>query len=57
MIAIAGTIIRTRIIDTMDVQIHRKRAANGNVLIVTNMLASLSLEQHIVERKLVIQNE
>jgi hypothetical protein len=57
MIAIAGTIIRTRIIDTMDVQIHRKRAANGNVLIATNMLASLSLEQHIVERKLVIQNE
>ena len=51
MIAIAGTIIRTRIIDTMDVQIHRKRAANGNVLIVTNMLASLSLEQHIIVSK------
>lgn len=31
----------------MDVQIHRKRVVNGNVLIVTNMLASLSLEQHI----------
>ena len=57
MTAIVGTIIRTRIINTMDVQIHRKRVANGNVLIVTNMLASLSLEQHIVEIKLVIQNE
>lgn len=57
MIAIVGMIIRTRIINTMDVQIHRKRVANGNVLIVTNMLASLSLEQCIVERKRVIQNE
>lgn len=41
----------------MDVQIHRKRVANGNVLIVTNMLASLSLGQRIVERKWVIQNK
>ena len=57
MTAIVGTIIRTRIINTMDVQIHRKRVENGNVLIVTNMLASLSLEQRIVERKWVIQNE
>lgn len=40
-----------RIIDTMDVQIHRKRVVNGNVLIATNMLVSLNLEQHIVERK------
>jgi hypothetical protein len=51
MIAIVGTIIRTKIIDTMDVQIHRKRVVNGNVLIVTNMLANLSLEQHIARRK------
>lgn len=29
MIAIVGTIIRTKIIDTMDVQMHRKRVANG----------------------------
>lgn len=57
MIAIVGTIIPTRTINTMDVQIHRKRVANGNVLIVTNMLASLSLGQRIVERKRVIQNE
>lgn len=57
MTVIVGMIIRTRTIDTMDVQIHRKRAVNGNVLITTNMLASLSLEQHIVERKWRIQNE
>ena len=57
MTAIVGTIIRTRIINTMDVQIHQKRVANGNVLIVTNMLASLSLEQRIVGRKWVIHNE
>ena len=57
MIAIAGTIIRTIIINTMDVQIHRKRVENGNVLIATNMLASLSLEQRIVGRKWVIHNE
>ena len=52
MTAIVGTIIRTRIINTMDVQIHRKRVVNGNVLIVTNMSASLSLEQHIVRKKI-----
>ena len=51
MTAIVGTIIRTRIINTMDVQIQRKRVENGNVLIATNMLASLSLEQRIVGRK------
>ena len=51
MTAIVGTIIRTRIINTMDVQIHRKRVANGNVLIATNMLASLSLGQRIARRK------
>ena len=51
MIAVVGTIIRTRIINTMDVQIQRKRVANGNVLIVTNMLENLSLEQRIVGRK------
>lgn len=37
MTAIVGTIIRTRIINTMDVHIHRKRVVNGNVLIATNM--------------------
>lgn len=51
MIVIAGTIIRTRIINTMDVQILQKRVANGSVLIATNMSASLSLEQHIARRK------
>ena len=50
MTAIVGTIIRTRIINTMDVQIHRKRVENGNVLIVTNMWVNLSLEQHIVRK-------
>lgn len=57
MIAIVGMIVQTRIIDTMDVRIHRKRVVNGNVLIATNMSASLSLEQHIVGRKWVVQNE
>lgn len=57
MVAIVGMIIPTRIINTMDVQIHRKRVANGNVLIATNMLESLNLGQHIAERKWVIQNE
>lgn len=38
MTAIVGTIIRVRIINTMDAQVHRKRVVNGNVLIVTNML-------------------
>ena len=52
MTAIVGTIIRTRIINTMDVQIQRKRVENGNVLIVTNMLESLSLEQHIARGKI-----
>lgn len=52
MIAIVGTTIRTRTINTMGVQIHRKRVANGNVLIATNMLASLSLEQRIVGKKI-----
>ena len=57
MIAIVGMIIRTRTINTMGVQIRRKRVENGNVLIATNMLASLSLEQRIVGRKWVIHNE
>ena len=52
MTAIVGTVIRTRITDTMDVQTHRKRVANGNVLIATNMLESLSLEQHIARGKI-----
>nr|DAE70138.1 MAG TPA: hypothetical protein [Bacteriophage sp.] len=30
MIAVVGVIIRTKIINTMDVQIHRKRVANGS---------------------------
>jgi hypothetical protein len=30
MIAIVGTIIQTKTIDTMDVQIHRKRVVNGS---------------------------
>jgi hypothetical protein len=51
MTSIVGTIIRMRITNTMDVQMHRKRVVNGNVLIVTNMLANLSLEQHIARRK------
>ena len=51
MTAIVGTIIRTRIINTMDVQIHRKRAANGNVLIATNMWVNQNSVQRIVGRK------
>ena len=51
MIAIVGMTIRTRIINTMDVQIHRKRVANGNVLIATNMWVNLNLVQRIVGRK------
>ena len=51
MIAIVGMIIRTRIINTMDVQIHRKRVANGNVLIATNMLENLNSVQRIAGRK------
>lgn len=57
MIAIVGTIIRTKIIDTMDVQMHRKRVANGNVLIATNMWVNLNSAQRIVGRKWVFQNE
>lgn len=57
MIAIVGTFIRTRIIDTMDVQIRRKRAENGNVLIATNMWVNPNSEQRIVGRKWVFQNE
>ena len=51
MIAIVGMIIRTRIINTMDVQIHRKRVENGNVLIATNMLVNPNSVQRIVGRK------
>lgn len=51
MTAIVGTIIRTRIINTMGVQIRRKRVANGNVLIATNMLENLNSVQRIVGRK------
>ena len=51
MTAIVGTIIRTRITNTMDVQIHRKRVANGNVLIVTNMLENPNSVQRIAGRK------
>lgn len=51
MTAIVGMIIRTRIINTMDVQIYRKRVANVNVLIATNMWVNLSLEQHIARGK------
>ena len=52
MIAVVGMIIRTRTINTMGVQIRRKRVANGNVLIVTNMLVNLNLVQRIVGRKI-----
>ena len=51
MIAVVGMIIRTRTINTMDVQIHRKRVANGNVLIATNMLVNPNSAQRIVGRK------
>ena len=51
MTAIVGTIIRTRIINTMGAQIRRKRVANGNVLIATNMLVNPNSGQHIVGRK------
>ena len=57
MIAIVGMIIRTRIINTMGVHIRRKRVANGNVLIATNMLVNPNSEQRIVGRKWVIHNE
>lgn len=55
MTAIVGAIIRTRIINTMGVQMHRKRAGNGNVLIATNMWVNLNLEQRIAGRKWVMQ--
>ena len=51
MTAIGGTIIRTRTINTMGVQIRRKKVANGNVLIATNMLVNQNSVQRIVERK------
>ena len=57
MTAIVGTIIRTKTINTMGVQIRRKRVANGNVLIATNMWVNLNLVQRIVGRKWVIQSE
>ena len=55
MTAIVGTIIRTKIIDTMGVQIHRKRVENGNALISTNMWVNPNSEQRIVGRKWVMQ--
>ena len=48
MIAVVGMIIRTRTINTMGVQIRRKRVENGNVLIATNMWVNLNSGQHIV---------
>ena len=59
MTAIVGITIRTRIINTMDVQIHRKRVVNGNVLIATNMWVNPNSVQRIVGRKNkgVIQSE
>ena len=51
MTAIVGTIIRTRIINTMDVEIQRKKVVNGNVLIATNMLVNPNSVQRIVGRK------
>lgn len=54
MIAVVGTIIQTKCTDTEVKSLIR--AANGNVLIATNMLASLSLGQHIVERKQLTKN-
>ena len=57
MIAIVGMIIRTRTINTMGVQIRRKRVSNGNVLIATNMYVNPNSVQRIVGRKWVIHNE
>lgn len=51
MIAIVGTTIRTRTINTMGVQIYRKRVVNGNVLIATNMWVNPNSVQRIVGRK------
>ena len=55
MIAVVGMIIPTKCENT-DVK-SLIRVEKGNVLIATNMLASLSLEQRIVGRKWVIHNE
>lgn len=49
MAAIVGTIIRTKCTDTEVKSLIR--VANGNVLIVTNMLANLNSVQRIVGRK------
>ena len=57
MTAIVGMIIRTRTINTMGVQILRKRVVNGNVLIATNMLVNPNSVQRIGGRKWVIQSE
>ena len=51
MTAIVGMTTRTRTINTMGVQIRRKRVANGNVLIATNMLVNQNSSQRIVGRK------
>ena len=51
MIAIVGMIILTKTINTMGVQIRRKRVANGNALIATNMFVNPNLVQRIVGRK------
>ena len=51
MIAIVGMIIRTKTINTMGVQIRRKRVVNGNALIATNMLENPNSAQRIVGRK------
>lgn len=48
MIAIVGMIIRTKTINTMGVQIRRKRVVNGNVLIYTNMWVNPNSVQRIV---------
>lgn len=52
MIAIVGTIIRMKVINTTDVQIRRKRVVNGNVFIATNMWVNPNSGQHIVGRKI-----
>ena len=51
MTAIVGTIIRTKTINTMGVQIRRKRVANGNALIATNMLVNQNSVLLIARRK------
>ena len=51
MIAIVGMIIRTKTINTMGVQIRRKRVANGNALIATNMLVNQNSVLLIARRK------